>query len=94
MSDEKWTRDDSALVDLFDIAGDRVLTLGVVEQWTDEQCKAAEDWAFALHFQASDNDVEVPPIPPHVEALQRFDPWKADADAQMNPATAGDPGLF
>lgn len=25
---------------------------------------------------------------------EKFDPWKADRDAQMNPATDGDPGLF
>jgi len=95
MSDTQWTRDDAALVDWFDIAGDRMLTLGAVQRWTDEQCQQAEEWAWALHFAASDNpDVVVPPIPPHVEALQRFDPWKVDADAQMNPATAGDPGYF
>lgn len=87
MIDEQWTRDDAALVDLFDLAGDRVLTLGVVQRWTDEQCKQAEEWAAALHFAASDNpEVVVPPIPPHVDALPRLGPWLV-----LSPNTADEP---
>lgn len=34
-----------------------------VESWTPEQRKQAADWAGAMHIQASDNDIDVPPRP-------------------------------
>lgn len=70
MSKDIWTRDDEALVDVFAIAGDRELTAEAARSWTDQQCQEAEEWAWALHFRASDNPhVKVPPMPPHVRDL-------------------------
>ena len=67
---KQWTRDNEALVDVFAIAGDRELTLETAQTWTDQQCREAEEWAWALHFRASDNPhVKVPPMPAHVKAL-------------------------
>ena len=34
-----------------------------IASWSDEECEQAEDWAIACHYRASDNDVEVPPVP-------------------------------
>jgi hypothetical protein len=67
---KQWNRDNEALVDVFAIAGDRELTLETAQAWTDQQCQEAEEWAWALHFRASDNPhVKVPPMPAHVQAL-------------------------
>lgn len=65
-----WKRDDQATQDWLDLASDKTAPLSVIATWTDEQCRQAEDWASARHFRASDNPgVRVPPIPPHVAAL-------------------------
>ena len=70
MGKETWARNDDALVDVFAIAGDRELTVDVARSWTDQQCQEAEEWAWALHFRASDNPrVKVPPMPAHVRDL-------------------------
>lgn len=42
-----------------------------VTGWTDDQRAAAFEWAACSHLAAGDNDdVEVPPTPPHVEAIR------------------------
>lgn len=46
--------------------------LGIVERWSPEERAEAERWAGASHIRASDHDdVEVPPVPACVAALQR-----------------------
>jgi hypothetical protein len=40
-----------------------VRTVEQVEQWTPEQQREAANWAAAVHRDASDNDVEIPPKP-------------------------------
>lgn len=42
-----------------------------VAGWSDDQKAAAFEWAACSHLAAGDNDdVEVPPCPPHVEAIR------------------------
>lgn len=67
---KKWKRDDQATQDLIELVSDKQAPLNVIVTWTDEQCQQAEAWASARHFRASDNNNRVPPIPPHVAALE------------------------
>jgi rubredoxin len=46
---------------------------------------AACGWFFDLEDAADDEDDD---------GIQACNPWKADIEAQTNPASAGDPGLF
>lgn len=57
-----WTQSD----------GTDVTTLQAeIESWTDDQRADAFEWAALSHLHANDNDdVEVPPCPPHVEKLR------------------------
>lgn len=46
---------------------DADVPMEVIEKWTPEERKQAQDWAGAVHLSASDNDdVVVPPKPKHV----------------------------
>lgn len=49
-----------------DIAGVEAAVAG----WTPEERKAAAEWAWLSHLKAGDNDVAVPPCPPHVKKLR------------------------
>lgn len=42
-----------------------------INGWTDEQVKAAEDWAGAVHFKASDNEGVV--VPSRPDFLAKYD---------------------
>lgn len=62
-----WIRDDQATYLSLCLVGGHHVPESAVRGWTDQQCMEAERWAHAVHFHASDNeDVEVPPMPPHV----------------------------
>lgn len=76
----KWMRDDQATADLLDLATDRLAPLTTIAAWSDDQCRQAEAYAAARHFQASDNDVKVPPMPAHVAALPSRATSLDDAD--------------
>lgn len=76
----KWTRDDQATQDLVTLVCDRLVMLSVIERWTDEQCRQAEEWAAAVHFRASDNAVKVPQMPAHVAECPRFAVDSTDLD--------------
>lgn len=60
--------------DLLGLVMDIPPSIDDVAQWSDEQREQAADWAGAAHSNASDNDVEVPPSPPHVYQHLRVDP--------------------
>lgn len=51
---------------------DRRATLNQLRRWTQGQREQASAWAWKQHLRASDNNVRVPPIPPHVAALPLF----------------------
>lgn len=57
-----WKRDDYWLADALELVDVSISPL-TIKGWTDAQCQQAEDWAAAVHFAASDNDVEIPPRP-------------------------------
>ncbi len=65
----EWQRDDVTTRDILALTGQGAcVPMTAINEWTDEQCREAENWAGATHLQASDNDdVEVPPIPEHVK---------------------------
>jgi hypothetical protein len=74
----EWERDDQATADLLELGSDKIGHLHIIGTWTDAQCREAEAWASARHFRASDNDIEVPPMPAHVADLPDMDglrPW-------------------
>jgi hypothetical protein len=75
----EWERDDQATADLIELGSDKIAHLHIIGTWTDEQCRAAEAWASARHFKASDNDVGVPSVPAHVadlpDATGGLRPW-------------------
>ena len=52
-----------------------------VNAWTDAQCMLAEDWAFAVHLSASDNNNRVPAMP---EFLNQY--RKVTSKTTFNPA--------
>ena len=62
-----WSRDDEATLDALSLIGIEV-PVEKVRQWSDEQCRKAEDYALARHFRASDNANRVPPMPDHLRA--------------------------
>jgi|GEM_PF-5120142 len=44
-----------------------------IASWTDEQCKAADCWAIAVHYSASDNDgIQVPEKPTFLPPEKSF----------------------
>ncbi len=60
--------------------GDVVLALELVSMevpvekvkgWTEDQMKAAFEWAWKLHLQASDNIVRVPPMPEFLKVFEK-----------------------
>lgn len=66
----EWVRNDERTLAILGLAGVKV-DLEVLEQQPDEEIRRAEDWALAVHVQASDNDdVAVPPTPPFLLALE------------------------
>jgi hypothetical protein len=64
-----WPRSDEATADLLGLVGVKV-TPEAVADWTDAQIEAAEDYAGAAHLQASDNDIEVPPLPDFLKGCE------------------------
>lgn len=59
-----WSRDNETVMSALLLVGDTEATAEEIAGWTDEQAQAAQEWALALHFYASDNDdVVVPPRP-------------------------------
>jgi len=47
------------------------IALEVIDGWTIEQKEQAMKWATAAHLQASDNDIDVPPVPEFLKTDQR-----------------------
>lgn len=72
---KKWQRDNDTvetsmlLVDL-----NPTPTIEEIAAWSDEECLLAEDWAFAVHFSASDNKNRVPAVPPHLVERRKLAP--------------------
>lgn len=59
-----WQRNDEATYHTLLLVSGHAVTPDVIASWSDEQCQQAEQWAMAIHLQASDNDgVEVPRTP-------------------------------
>jgi len=65
----RWRRDDMCTHSLLGLTGEgELVPLEAIRKWTNAQCREAEQWAGAVHLQASDNDdVSVPPCPAHVK---------------------------
>ena len=57
-----WARDDESTQIVLHLACVGV-ELAEIAGWDDEMCQEAEAWAGAVHLRASDNDVEIPPVP-------------------------------
>lgn len=66
-----WRRDDECTFLVLQLASGHEVPRSAISSWTDAECRAAEDWAYALHLQVSDHDdLQVPPMPPHVAAYR------------------------
>jgi hypothetical protein len=64
-SDEMpWFRDDLRTESCLLLVSDTAAPIELIATWTDKQCKEAEEWAVALHLNASDNDDVVVPQRP------------------------------
>lgn len=67
-----WKTGEEATAELLGLVG-IVVAPAIVADWTDAQVEQAEDYAGAAHLLASDNDIEVPPLPefltPYVGAV-------------------------
>ncbi|MEE7625404.1 hypothetical protein V3O24_04460 [Methylobacter sp. Wu8] len=63
-----WYRDDIATFTTLCLVDGHNVTIDDVINWSDEQCRQAEEWAGACHFCASDNNIDVPEMPAHVRA--------------------------
>jgi murein endopeptidase len=71
IAEPEWTRDNARTVDAMLLIDERDTGEATEERvagWTDDECRAVEDYCYAVHYAASDNDVEVPPRP---EVLSR-----------------------
>lgn len=65
----QWTRDNESVFCSLLLVGGHAVPRSAVDTWTDEQCKAAQDWATRLHLYASDNyQVQRRPMPEWVKA--------------------------
>lgn len=64
-----WPRNDEATADLLGLVGVDV-TPAIVADWTEAQIEQAEDYAGAAHLQASDNAIEVPPLPDFLKPFE------------------------
>lgn len=66
----RWTREDDGTFLTLLLVGGHDVPREAIADWTDAECQAAEDWAYAVHLHASDNDdVYVPPMPACVQAF-------------------------
>lgn len=61
-----WKRDDNRTHVRIEMAACEI-PVEILRQWSDDECRDAEIWALSVHYLASDNDVLVPPMPPHVK---------------------------
>lgn len=62
--DQQWYRDDKQTYCVLLLIGGHNVTQEAIASWSDEDCQLAENWAMAIHLQASDNDdIEVPKVP-------------------------------
>lgn len=71
-ADAAWVRDNRSVFSSLLLVGQtcEIATEEIIKSWTDDECRAAQDWAIANHLQASDNDdVIVPPIPECVRRM-------------------------
>lgn len=64
-----WPRNDEATADLLGLVGLKI-TPEAVADWSDAQIEQAEDYAGAAHLQASDNAIEVPPLPDFLKPFE------------------------
>lgn len=72
ISPVSFSRDDTATFNALLLVGGQDVPFSAIAGWTDMQCVEAEQWAMALHLNASDNDeVEVPEMPAHVAAYRK-----------------------
>lgn len=85
-ADQPWERNDELTLSVLYLVGGHSVPLSAIKQWTDQQCREAEEWAGAVHLHASDNDdVVIPPKPLHVAAHPEqpddgaFDLWSGSA---------------
>ncbi len=63
-----WVRDDNSVWLSLQLIGGYEVPFDAVAAWTDDECRAAQEWAVAVHYEASDNDVIVPSVPACVSA--------------------------
>lgn len=65
----QWVRDDQSTFTALMLVSGHDVPREAINAWSDDECRQAEAWAFAVHLRASDNDdVEVPPMPACVAA--------------------------
>lgn len=73
--------DVQTIQDILELA-DVEVAIEEITTWTAEQRQGAVDWAGALHLQASDNDVDVPPcpfvVPPDATAVRLVNRMQRD----------------
>jgi hypothetical protein len=65
----EWKAGDVAAAEVHTalLLADVEVPITTIEEWTEEQRRAAGTWAMAIHLDASDNDVRVPPKPMFLE---------------------------
>lgn len=65
-----WVRNNDQTIDCTLLISDHhftgPITLERVEKWTDDECRAVEDYCIAVHIQASDNEDHPVPVKPSV----------------------------
>lgn len=79
-----WQRDNKSTFLRLQLVAVGPIEEAIVADWTDEQVRQADIWAWTTHLSASDHDdIQVPPRPPHVPSFAPHDPAR-------NPVT-GEP---
>ena len=65
---KRFQRDNQVTCDMLELVSLRTeVSLEEITGWTDAQCLLAEDWAWAVHLSASDNNNRVPAVPDHLK---------------------------
>lgn len=81
-----WAREDEVTSTLLELVGISP-SKETLATWTDDQVRAAEEWAAAVHLEASDNDVDVPPRPEFLP-----EPWQGPPTGEGTVMSAGATG--
>lgn len=87
-----WKRDNRGTFYRLQLVGDADIPAEQVAQWTDDQCKEADCWAFSVHLSASDNDdIIVPARPNFIPIVDRYAGRNPITGAPMEPPQLDNP---